>query len=449
MGLDDSRERKGIWPILKQSTEECGNLGRDMIPLVPQNRNPVHTKLLRSSRGQVLVLVAIAMIALLGFVALAVDIGFAWSARRRMQTGADAAAVAGAIASRNSQPVTAAADDAASLNGFTDGSNGVNITVTNPYSGGSCSLNCVKVSIEQEQPTFFLGALGFSQFDVKASSVAGTNNSGSCIYGLGPTSPAFDAHGTATVNSTCGILVNTNATCGGNVSLTAPIGVAGSSSSCPSTSTISYTPDPFSYLGCSTSSCMPSCSGNTSDNITNGQTVTLSPGNYCGGITIHNGATVTFSPGIYNLGSGGLNISGGTVSNGTSGVGGVSFVATTGISINGGTVNLSAPTTDTYQGTADLKGILFWDASSSNSTIAGNGGSTFDGALYFPQSQLTYTGTSSSGCGTSSCSNGATSGCGYTIIAADSVKISGTTNLCDDYSGLGGNSPIESTTLFE
>jgi hypothetical protein len=194
---------------------------------------------------------------------------------------------------------------------------------------------------------------------------------------------------------------------------------------------------------------MPSCSGNTNDNITNGQTVTLSPGNYCGGITIHNGATVTFSPGIYNLGSGGLNISGGIVSNGTSGVGGVSFVATTGISINGGTVNLSAPTTDTYQGTADLKGILFWDTSSSNSTIAGNGGSTFDGALYFPQSQLTYTGTSSSGSGTSSCSNGATSGCGYSIIAADSVKFSGTTNLCDDYSGLGGNSPIESTTLFE
>jgi hypothetical protein len=361
-----------------------------------------------------------------------------------MQTAADAAADAGAIASRQGQStanITTAATDVAGLDGFSSG-----VSVNPSYSGGGCSSNCVQVTITQNQPTYFLRALGFATISVGATAVAGTTNSGSCIYALGPTSPAFDAHGSATVDSSCGILVNTNANCGGNVSITAPMGVAGSTSSCPNSSTISYAPDPFAYLGCATTSCMPSCSGNTSENLTNGTNVTLTPGSYCGGITIHNGATVTFSSGIYNLGSSGMSVTGGTVT-GT----GVTFISTGALSFNGnGTINLSAPTSDTYSGSADVKGVLFWDTSTSGSTVAGGSGSTFDGALYFPQSQLTYTGNSSSGCGTSSCSSGSATGCGYTIIAADSVKFSGTTNLCDDYSSLsGGASPIESTTLYQ
>lgn len=395
-----------------------------------------------SHRGQVLVLVVLALVVLIGCVALAVDVGMLWGVRRKMQTAADAAAVAGAVASRQSQDVTAAANNVASLNGYTDGANGVIITITNPYSSTVCTsaAKCVKVAIAQPQPTYFLRVLGFSSINVSVSAAAGTTNSGSCIYGLGPDSPALKVTGSPVINSQCGIISNNNAQCGGNFTVTAPIGVAGTANGCPANTVtnISPVPDPFASLGSP-----PTCSGTATQNITNGQTVTLTPGSYCGGITIHSGATVTFSPGIYNLGAGGLSMSGGTV-NGT----GVTFIATTGININGGTVNLSAPTSDIYAGTANVKAILFWDTaqsppSSNNSTINGASGSTFDGVLYFPKSQLSYTGTSSSGC--SSGSN-----VGYTIIVADVVTFGGNTSLCDDYSSLPDNlPPIQSSSLFE
>ncbi len=48
------------------------------------------------NRGQVLVIVAIAIFALLGMVALAVDLGYLWSVRHELQRSADAGALAGA-----------------------------------------------------------------------------------------------------------------------------------------------------------------------------------------------------------------------------------------------------------------------------------------------------------------------------------------------------------------
>ena len=47
-------------------------------------------------RGQALIQVALMMVVLLGFVALAVDVGYTYGERRRMQNAADAGALAGA-----------------------------------------------------------------------------------------------------------------------------------------------------------------------------------------------------------------------------------------------------------------------------------------------------------------------------------------------------------------
>jgi uncharacterized membrane protein len=73
----------------------------------------------RRESGQVLLLATMSMAVLLGFSALAVDIGLLYSTRRRMQTAADAAAIAGATALRDRQNYTQAADDVTSFNGFT------------------------------------------------------------------------------------------------------------------------------------------------------------------------------------------------------------------------------------------------------------------------------------------------------------------------------------------
>jgi hypothetical protein len=92
-------------------------------------------------------------------------------------------------------------------------------------------------------------------------------------------------------------------------------------------------------------------------------------------------------------------------------------------------VTLSAPTSGTY------KAILFWDTSSSNSTISGGSSSTFDGALYFPNGNLKYAGNSSSS--------------GYSIIAAGTIEFTGSAAIGDDYGSLGGYPPIQSTALYE
>ena len=54
-------------------------------------------KIREDQSGQVLVLAALAMTALMGFMALATDVGILFRARRNRQIAADAAAVAGAL----------------------------------------------------------------------------------------------------------------------------------------------------------------------------------------------------------------------------------------------------------------------------------------------------------------------------------------------------------------
>jgi len=50
------------------------------------------------NRGQVLILVALALVALMGFAALAVDVGFLFTVRNQLQRCADSGALAGASA---------------------------------------------------------------------------------------------------------------------------------------------------------------------------------------------------------------------------------------------------------------------------------------------------------------------------------------------------------------
>lgn len=171
-------------------------------------------------------------------------------------------------------------------------------------------------------------------------------------------------------------------------------------------------------------------SGNTS-------TATLSPGFYYGGISINGNQALKFNPGVYILGGGGLSINGNTSSmTGT----GVTFYNTTGlggykqIKLNGNTqVNLSAPTT------GSLQGILFYQDPSvtggAGSTINGNSSSTFDGALYFPTTTLTYNGNSSLS--------------GYTIVVAYDIVWNGNSTIGNNYSSLASGSPIKSGLLVQ
>src|SRR5690348_8751983 len=96
--------------------------------LWPTNLPLRRHRLVGQARGQILLIVTIAMFMMLGAAALAVDIGRLWTTKRLMQSAADAAALAGAdaAAAGSTGAVTAAAQAAAAQNGFTDGSASTN-----------------------------------------------------------------------------------------------------------------------------------------------------------------------------------------------------------------------------------------------------------------------------------------------------------------------------------
>src|SRR5215471_16801996 len=86
--------------------------------------------------GNVLILAALSMTALMGFVALGTDVGLLYRAKRNVQIAADAAAMAGALDylyhDGSDSGVQQAGLDASSANGFTNGSSGTTVAISTP-----------------------------------------------------------------------------------------------------------------------------------------------------------------------------------------------------------------------------------------------------------------------------------------------------------------------------
>jgi uncharacterized membrane protein len=98
-------------------------------------------------RGQVLVLIVLAIAAIFGFAALAVDVGRAYSERRQAQNAADAAAYAAAFARTQSRNYQDAARYSLRLNSYDDADLGPNpaadmdVQVYNPPISGKYSVS--------------------------------------------------------------------------------------------------------------------------------------------------------------------------------------------------------------------------------------------------------------------------------------------------------------------
>ncbi len=133
----------------------------------------------KSESGQVVVLATGAMLLILGFAALAVDVGFLYATRRNMQTAADAAAIAGSNALKQDCGTSAgctcesaavcgsAAQDVAALDGFTNGTNNVTVTVKSPASAPSPAGGIyVEADVSEPVPTYFMRALGYKTVSV-------------------------------------------------------------------------------------------------------------------------------------------------------------------------------------------------------------------------------------------------------------------------------------------
>ncbi|MGB0034296.1 MAG: pilus assembly protein TadG-related protein [Candidatus Acidiferrales bacterium] len=426
--------------------------------------------------GQALIVAAFALIFLLGFIGLGIDVGYLRNLKRQMQTAADAAAMAGA-AELSYSDVTAAAKADSASNGFTDGVNAVTVTVNNPPLSGQHigDSKYVEAIVSQNAPTLFAKAFGVKTVTMKARAVAHLGGGNNCIFALDPSaSGALAVSAFASLSSKCGIVVestsNSALTCNFLASISASsIGVVGGVQNflcgiSPKASTGINVPtpsDPLAYLPTPT---VGSCTFNKQQtyNATTSPAsnpTKLSPGVYCGGILIQTGANVVFRSGTYILTStngknatGGLavdigsnvstdttNSPGGVIFYNYGPIGAINFSFTSFSS--GNQVTLTAPTSGTYQG------LLFFQdpqnisqaqiiGSSSNNTV-------LEGSYYFPSATVTFA---------------FDGNVKYDILVADKIQFAfltfassnfSSSSFNNDYSSLVNGSPVKGNGVLD
>jgi len=428
------------------------DLPRSKVPLVRPADANLFVRFGRDQSGSYLVISAILMPVLIGLVGLGTDYGVWLNASQRMQAAADAAAFSAAtlLTGGNGGDVNTQANAIASTFGFANGTNGASVTINHPPTSGANAgtAGAVEVIIRQPQSRFFSAMISSGALTVAARSVALSGNSGvGCVLSLNQTaSAAISLQGTSNVALTgCSLYDNSNSgsalSVGGSSTLSALAvevvgGVSGKTNITTSqgvTTAVSPMANPYANAS------YGSYSGCAYNNYTAKNTVTLSPGVYCGGLNLNAGANVTLQPGIYYLDRGSLSVNGGATLTGTD----VTLVFTSSTSnnyanatINGGaTVNLSAPTTGPTAGI-----VIFGDSNMPTGTsFKFNGGTTqvFSGAIYVPQAAAEFAG-------------GANTSRACTQLVADTIAFKGNANFAINCSG-SGTKPIGSTlaTLVE
>jgi len=177
-------------------------------------------------RGQALIIVAIALIGLVGLAGLVIDGGNIFLDRRKAQNAADSAALASALARiRGGQNFNTVALQAAATNGYDN--NGVTNTVTvnvPPVSGSHIgNIEYIQVIIVSHVKTNLLALIGQPEYVNEAQAIARSKQpelrqllNGTAIASLAPESncsneKAFWLHGTPTLEVTGGdVFVNSN-----------------------------------------------------------------------------------------------------------------------------------------------------------------------------------------------------------------------------------------------
>ena len=166
-------------------------------------------------KGAIIPLFAIILPALIGALGLAVDTGSMYDETRRMQTAADAAAIAAAQEMRilNFDGYQNAAISDATLNGYGPDED-ITVEVYRPPSTGprSGDSRFVEVFIRREAPTYFMGIFVDHGAALTARAVAGVEPADSCVYVLNPDdADSFDASGSSHVQlDDCAIYVNSD-----------------------------------------------------------------------------------------------------------------------------------------------------------------------------------------------------------------------------------------------
>lgn len=386
---------------------------------------------LESQRGQTLVLVALLLVVLMGLTSLAADAGYYHYQQRVMQTAADSAALAGAAEITYGDPAAAAKADAAT-NGFTDGVNGVTVTVNTDYSDQyTGSSSAVQVVISKPYPKFFAGVIGGgSTVQISTTAVARmSGNVDECLYQLDPSQqPNFN--GMTFNGPKCGIILNGSGNFNGANIDAQFIGYADGNTPNENGATFTEaTPAPSmpakdpcpSIPGCKyLANNPPSTSPCNSANY-NGGTVTLLPG--CYDSAKFNGTNVTLQPDAGNdpfVFSGHVNFNAATITGN-----GVTIVFTDCGNFNGTNWSITPPTT------GNTAGVLMYDSTSCNPNFNGTSGTGMSGLVYFPNGHVNYNGSFN----------------GYTVLVVGNANFNGSTQNFPDPPANG--TLVEMPTLAE
>ncbi|MGA7383735.1 MAG: TadE/TadG family type IV pilus assembly protein, partial [Methylocella sp.] len=348
----------------------------------------------------------------IGALALGSETGLWYATQEKMQGAADSAAISaavGVIAGNTNWALQA--DATAASDGFVNGSSGTVVTVNNPPKSGPNTgiAGDIEVIITQPQKLLFSSLFLKSPVVIEARAVAGKTPGVVCVLALNgflgvPVLPGIvDAALSNVLADQCNVADNSpsplaltvaalaNMTAqkvvvvGGYIDLLGTITTTqGIQTSAPAT------PDPYAGTPFPAFSGL-TCDPNSASFLKIGGTVTLSPGRYCGGISVGVGANVTLNPGTYIMDGGtlgvGLNVAVGGSLTGT----GVTIAQTGLVNLSlqlGGVINLTAPSSGPLAGL-----VLFVDPNSLISVLTFTGGTNVNlvGTIYAPSSQVVYT----------------------------------------------------------
>jgi Flp pilus assembly protein TadG len=184
-------------------------------------------KLFRNEEGQTLVITALLMCILMGFMALAIDMGVTFKTQRRVQTQADAAVIAAALCATyggeyctrfGGTDVTSVATGAANANGM---ASNATISVTGAVYGQHLT-GYYEAIIKQPSASPFVGTFaglfaggsagGYNPMSVGARAVAGLVPGTTCLYVLNKTADkSLYVKGAAQITAPhCSIQVNSD-----------------------------------------------------------------------------------------------------------------------------------------------------------------------------------------------------------------------------------------------
>jgi Flp pilus assembly protein TadG len=382
---------------------------------------------LEDRKGTVAVVFAVALPVVIAGAGYGVETAFWHYEKLKVQEMADVAAHAGAIERRagNTSSIYSSALAAAADNGYSASSDALVVNAP-PTTGAFTGGNAVEAFASRTLPRFFSNIFTDKPMVVKARSVSSYGTAGNaCVLALDASAArsAYFSGSSSVTFEGCNVMANSTAgdsvyvagashlrtpcimTAGG-VELNS--GAALTTCAAPMTG-LPPVADPFKDLPEPTPPAGP-CKNDSGSNLT--------PGVYCGGMTLK--GNVNLAPGTYFVNGGTLksNASANVTGNG------VTFYLynNAGVSLNGGAnFNVSAPTTGSYSGM-----LFFGSRSNTSGAVTINGGATSraTGAIYFPKQSVSYLGNFSG-----------ENGC--TQVVANTVSWSGNTTVSVDCTAAG------------